>query len=103
MNFNFADMMKNLGPMQAQMEEMQKKIQAMTAQGSSGGDMVKVEINGKMEMLSIEIDPLAVDPRDVAMLQELILSAHRGAMEKMQEQLQAEMGSMLPGMGGFGL
>jgi len=101
MNFNPMDIMKNLQQFQGQMEEMQEQLRDITAEGAAGGNLVTVTINGKMEMVDIKLDPLAVDPRDTAMLQELILSAYTGAYEKMQVKLKEQMGNMMPGMPGF--
>ncbi|MDA3850804.1 MAG: YbaB/EbfC family nucleoid-associated protein [Spirochaetaceae bacterium] len=89
--------------MQGQMEEMQEKLKDITAQGSSGGDLVKITMNGRFEVLDLSLDPIAVDPRDVKMLEELILSAYSGALEKIQLKFKEEMGGMIPGMPGLQL
>ena len=70
----------------------------MTVTGSSGGNMVQVTMNGKFEMVAIKIDPIAVDPRDVPMLQDLIVAASHDAAEKVQELLKQKSGSLLGGM-----
>ncbi|MDC7223858.1 MAG: YbaB/EbfC family nucleoid-associated protein [Spirochaetales bacterium] len=91
MNINPMDLMKNLAQMQNQMKDVQEKLKDVKAEGAAGGDLVKVVINGKMEIESIKIDPVAVDPRDVPMLEELILSAIEGATQSIKEKLQSEV------------
>ncbi len=83
------DMMKNLGDIQNKLQEAQAKMESVQATGSAGGNMVQVTLNGKFDMKAIKIDPIAVDPRDVNMLQDLIVAAHNNAMEKVQEQLKS--------------
>lgn len=102
MNFDPMEILKNFQQVQGQMEEMQEKLKDISAQGAAGGDLVKVTLNGKMEMIDIQIDPMAVDPRDVAMLQQLILSAYAGAFEKIQVSIKEQLGAGFPGMPGFG-
>lgn len=97
------DLMKNLGNLQNTLNDAQEKLKNITVTGSSGGNMVKVTINGKFELVDIQLDPICVDNRDVPMLQDLIKAAHHAAAEKMQEELQKQMGPMLssfniPGM-----
>lgn len=92
------EMIKNLGGLQSQLKETQEKIATLKATGSSGGNMVQVTINGKFEMTDIKLDPICVDNRDVAMLQDLIIAAHHAACESMQETFKAQFGPMLSGM-----
>ena len=92
------EMMKNLGGLQNQLKEAQKKLGALRATGSSGGNMVQVTLNGKFELMDIKLDPICVDNRDVGMLQDLIVAAHHAAMENMQEKMKSELGPMLGGM-----
>ena len=72
---------------------------SVTATGSAGGNMVQVTLNGEFEMTSIKIDPIAVDPRDVNMLQDLIVAASHNASEKIKEAIASKAGPMLGGMG----
>ena len=92
------DLVKNMQNLQGQMEKMKEELGEMTATGSSGGNMVQVTLNGKFEMVSIKIDPIAVDPRDVPMLQDLIVAASHDATEKVQELIKEKSGSLLGGM-----
>ncbi|MBQ3965446.1 MAG: YbaB/EbfC family nucleoid-associated protein [Treponema sp.] len=92
------DLVKNMQNLQGQMEKMKEELAEMTATGSSGGNMVQVTLNGKFEMVGIKIDPIAVDPRDVPMLQDLIVAANHDAMEKVQELIKQKSGSLFGGM-----
>lgn len=92
--------------MQKQMEELQNDLKERVVEASSGGGMVTVHMNGKQDILSIKIDPEVVDPKDVQMLEDLILSAVSQALKKSQELYQAEMGKVsgginVPGMQGL--
>jgi len=100
MNFNPADFMKQLNNLQSTMKEMQGKLDQVEVTGSAGGDLVKVTLNGKMEMTGIELAPECVDNREIPMLQDIIKAAHRDAMEKIREKLQSEF-SDIPGMPGM--
>ncbi len=90
------DMMKQVQKMQAKMEEMQAELETKEVEGTSGGGMVKVVVNGKSDVISLTIDPEVVDPEDVEMLQDLIVAAINQAREKAQE-LQAEQMSAVTG------
>lgn len=68
------DMVKNLAGMQSQLKAAQEKLAELEAEGSSGGNMVQVTVNGKFELVDIKLDPICVDNRDVPMLQDLIKS-----------------------------
>jgi DNA-binding YbaB/EbfC family protein len=90
------DMMKQVAKMQKKLEEIQEELAQKTVEGSAGGGMVKAVANGKQEIVSITIDREVVDPDDVEMLQDLVLSAVNQAREKASE-LQAESMSALTG------
>ncbi len=103
MNINPFDLMKNAKALQEQVEKMQEDLVSINVTGSSGGGIVRVTVNGHFEMLAIDLDPIAVDPRDIKMLQDLIVAAHTDAMEKAREAIKAKIGnaaaiSGLPGM-----
>lgn len=91
MDFNPADFMKNIKSMQSQMKDVQSKLKKLTASGSSGGGLVKIEMNGEMEVISVTIDPIAVDPRDIDMLQDLIIAAMNSAQSNIKDKIQKEM------------
>ncbi len=98
MNINPFDLMKNFGNIQGELSKVQGELKTISATGSSGGGIVKVTLNGAMEMVSIELDPIAVDPRDITMLQDLIVAASRDAASSIQERIKEKMGPMLGGM-----
>lgn len=96
----------NIQKMMAQAQAMQTRVQAeleaMRIEASSGGGMVKVEMSGHKEILSVHIDPAAVDPQDVETLQDLVLAACREAARRVDEAVakktSAMLGGMMPGM-----
>jgi len=90
------NMMKQFQQMQSKMEQIQAELEQTEVEGTSGGGMVKVTINGKMDITSIAIDPEVVNPDDVEMLQDLIVGAVNQAKEKAQ-QIQSEKMSGLTG------
>lgn len=87
MNFNPFDLLKNPAALKDKLNQMQENLKNITATGSSGGGLVKVTLNGKFEMIDIQIDPIAVDPRDVKMLQDLIIAATHQATDNIQEKI----------------
>ena len=89
------DLLKNSAMIKEQAERLQREVANITAEGSSGGRMVTVTLNGKFEMLDIKLDPICVDNRDVQMLQDLIVAAHNNAMENVQEKLKSSSSSLL--------
>ncbi len=92
------DLMKNIGSMKEQLEKAQAELAELTATGSSGGNMVVVTVNGKFEMVDIQLDPICVDNRDVPMLQDLIKAAHHAAVTNMQELIKTKLGPMVAGL-----
>ena len=92
------NMMKQAQKLQAKMLRMQEELGERTVESSVGGGMVKVVANGKQEVLSLEIDPEVVDPEDIEMLQDLVLSAVNDALSKAQQMVSTEMGKLTGGM-----
>lgn len=92
------DLLKNTQAIKEQSEKMQAELANIRAEGTSGGRMVTVQLNGKFEMLSIKLDPICVDNRDVQMLEDLIVAAHKNAIENVQEQIKAKTSTLLGGM-----
>ena len=92
--------MKNMGKMMKQAQKMQEQIaramEELEVEGSAGGGMVTVTINGQKQVLDMKIDPEVVDPEDIEMLQDLIVAAINDATRKADEELQSKMGGMLP-------
>lgn len=81
---------------------VQAELEALRLEGTSGGGLVKIEMTGAKEVVSVRIDSSAVDPTDVEMLQDLVLAAFRDASRQVDEAVQkktsAMLGGMLPGM-----
>lgn len=98
MNINPMDFLKNFQNIQSKLTEAQERMKDVTAVGTSGGDMVRVTINGQMEVQKVEISPEAVDPDDIEMLQDLVLAAFTNAMEKVKEDIREHMSSLTGGM-----
>lgn len=98
MNINPMDFLKNFQNIQSKLTEAQERMKDVTAVGTSGGDMVRVTINGQMEVQKVEISPEAVDPDDIEMLQDLVLAAFTNAMEKVKEDIRQHMSSLTGGM-----
>lgn len=90
MPFDLNALFQQAQEMQKKLQEAQEKLAQKTVTGSAGGGMVVVTANGKGEIKSIAIDKQAVDPRDVAMLEDLVLAAVNGALKAAQEAAAAE-------------
>jgi hypothetical protein len=95
---NPMDLFKNLQNLQSQFSDMQEKLKAITVTGSSGGDMVRVEMNGQFEVLDVSISPEVVDPQDVGMLQDLMKAALTDAQAKVKDKMQEQMSELTGGM-----
>jgi len=95
---NLFENLKNIGQLQNQLKDAKEKLKNVNATGISGAGLVKVTLDGSFAMLSIELDPIAVDNRDVGMLQDLIVSAHYDAMQRLQEKVQEELGPFAKGI-----
>lgn len=95
---NMAGMMKKVQKMQADMKKMQDELKKKTVEVSVGGGVVKVVMNGEKQMQSLVIDKAAVDPDDIEMLQDLILSAVNQAMTKVDEMMANEMNKLTSGL-----
>src|SRR5438094_2322207 len=95
-------LMQQAQQLQEQMQKTQERLAQKIVTGSSGGDMVMVTANGKGEIQKVQIDKQAVDPRDVPMLEDLVMAAVNSALKAAQEAAAAEnplsaLGGMIPG------
>lgn len=99
-NMNPFDILKNLNmdSMKENLEKAQAELGTMEAVGSSGGNIVKIAMNGRMEITRVQLDPICVDPRDIKMLEDLIVAAHHDAMSKIREQIKEKSGSLFGGL-----
>jgi DNA-binding YbaB/EbfC family protein len=91
------NMMKQAMALQANMKKAQEEIAAMEVVGESGGGMVKVTMNGKHEVKRVQIEPQVVS-EDREMLEDLIAAAINDAVNKVDQQTQARMSSVMSGM-----
>ena len=98
-------LMRQAQKMQDDMKAKQAELEAAEYTGSASGEMVTVSMNRKHEILAITIKPEAVDPEDVEMLQDLILSAVNEALRQAEDAMNGKMNALTSGLGlgGFGL
>ena len=100
---NMQQLMKQAQKMQQQMEKAQEELDAKEYEASAGGGMVTCKVSGKREVLSLTINPEAVDPEDVEMLQDMIIAALNEAVKKADDAKEAAASAMMPaGMGSLG-
>jgi nucleoid-associated protein EbfC len=104
---NMAGLLKQAQKMQKDMEDKQANLVNIKVEGTAGGGMVSVTANAAQEIQEIKIDPEVVDPKDVEMLEDLVLAAVNQALENAKTKANDEMsqvaGGMMPGMGGMKL
>lgn len=95
---NLGNLMKQASQMQAKMQELQAKIEAMTMEGQSGAGMVRVVLSGKGELRSVAVDPKLADPGEMEMLQDLIVAAHADAKRKIDAAMAEQMSAITGGL-----
>ncbi|MCD7036729.1 YbaB/EbfC family nucleoid-associated protein [Metabacillus sp. GX 13764] len=95
---NMQKMMKQMQKMQKDMEKAQEELVEKTVEGTAGGGMVTVTVNGKKQVTDIVIKEEVVDPEDIEMLQDLVLAATNEALKKMEDIAQDTMGQFTKGM-----
>ena len=100
-----AEMQQKIVQMQEAMTAAQEAVEAQTFSASVGGGVVEAKVSGKKEVVSILIKPEAVDPEDVEMLQDLVVSAVNEALRQAEEAMEAGMSGVTGGLnlGGLGL
>ena len=96
---NMNNLMKQAQRMQKQMEDAQKQLEEQQFEASAGGGAVKVRVSGKKELLEINLQPEVVDPDDIEMLQDLILTAVNEALRQMEEISNNEMNKLTGSLG----
>ena len=99
---NMNQMMQQVQKMQAEMVKAQEQLKNEVVEASAGGGMVTVKVTGDLELREMTIDPEAVDPEDVEMLQDLVLAATNEALRSAQELAANRMGAVTGGLGGAG-
>lgn len=103
--FDMSQVLQQVQELGGKMKAIQETLRHRTAEATVGGGMVRAVVNGKLELVRVEIDPQAVDPRDVEMLQDLVVAAvneaQRRAQALVQEELQQATGLPLGALGGL--
>ncbi|MDZ4655673.1 MAG: YbaB/EbfC family nucleoid-associated protein [Coriobacteriia bacterium] len=100
---NMANMMKQAQKMQADMARVQEELKFERVEASAGGGAVKVVMTGELSVESVSIDPAALDPDDVSMLEDLMTAAVNEAVRQAQEVAQRKMAAVTGGLGIPGL
>ena len=102
---NMQQLMRQAQKMQQQMMKAQEDLDAREYEGTAGGGAVSCKVSGKRQLTELTIQPEAVDPEDVEMLQDLVISAVNEAMRQAEEALENSMQSLTGGLNfpGFGL
>jgi nucleoid-associated protein EbfC len=98
---NMQKLMKEAQRAQRQMAEAQERLAAMSVEGSAGGGLVTATANGEGNVTKVRIDPGAIDPDDVTLLEDLVTAAVSDAQRKAKELQEQEMGSAVGGLGGM--
>jgi len=95
---NFNNMIKQAQDLQKKMAEAQEKVETLEAEGISGGGIVKITINGKNNVTSVNIDETALDKNEKEILEDLIVAAFNDARDKIQRKIADEMSSLTGGI-----
>jgi nucleoid-associated protein EbfC len=96
---NIQKLMKEAQKAQRQMAEAQERLAAMQIEGSAGGGLVTVTATGDGTVTKVRIDPGAIDPDDVTLLEDLVTAAVADAQRKAKELQESELGSAVGGLG----
>jgi nucleoid-associated protein EbfC len=99
---NMNAMLKQVQKMQADMAKAQEELKNEVVEASAGGGMVTVKVSGDLEIREVRIDPEAVDPEDVELLQDMVLAAVNEAVRAAQELAASKLNAATGGLGGGG-
>jgi DNA-binding YbaB/EbfC family protein len=91
-------MMKQAQELQGRMQKLQEDLAALEVEGQSGGGLVKVKLNGKLEALGLKIDPSLIKPEEAEILEDLIVAALQDAKRKAEAAVQAKMQEITGGL-----
>ncbi len=102
--FGFGNLMEQAQQLQERLAQVQEEAGRRTVEGSAGGGMVKATVNGRLEVVALEIDPSVLDGDDPQMLKDLVIAAVNQGIRAAQQQMADEMGKLtgglkIPGMG----
>jgi DNA-binding YbaB/EbfC family protein len=100
---NMQQLLKQAQKLQQDMMAAQESLKDEVVDASAGGGMVRVEVTGDLHVKSVTIDPQAVDPDDVELLQDMVLAATNEALRAAQELAASKLGGLAGGLGGLGL
>ena len=100
---NIQQLMKQAQKMQQEMMAAQESLKHEEVEASAGGGMVTVKVSGDLVVKSVTIDPQAVDPEDVELLQDMVLAAVNEGLRSAQELANSKLGGITGGLGGLGL
>lgn len=95
---NQMQMMKQAQKMQQELLKMQEELDQAVYESTAGGGVIKATVNGKRQLVSLEIDPDAVDPEDVEMLQDMVIAAVNEALRKAEETASESMSKLTGGL-----
>ncbi len=90
--------MKMIQQMQNRLAKIQQELEEATVEGTAGGGVIRAEVTGQRALKSIKIDPSAVDPEDVEMLEDLVVAAVQDAMDRAQKLAEDKMSALTGGM-----
>ncbi|MCU0306455.1 MAG: YbaB/EbfC family nucleoid-associated protein [Thermoleophilia bacterium] len=96
-------MMKQMQKLQQDMARVQEELQQETVSASAGGGAVTATVSGGLELVSVKIDPAAVDPEDVEILEDTVVAAVNEAMRAAQQMANERLGSVAGGLSGLGI
>lgn len=98
MDFDLNAILKQVQNLQTQMKTVQNELASQTVTAESGGGMVTAVVSGRQEIKQIKLDPICVDPRDIPMLEDLIVAAVNQALKKSRELANEEMRKLTGGL-----
>ncbi len=90
--------MKMIQQVQNRLAKIQQELEETTVEGTAGGGVIRAEVTGQRALKSIKIDPSAVDPEDVEMLEDLVVAAVQDAMDRAQKLAEDKMSALTGGM-----
>ena len=99
---DMSQMMKQVQQMQAEMLKAQEDLKKEVVEATAGGGMVTAKVSGALELRELRIDPQAIDPDDVELLQDMVQAAVNEALRSAQELASRKMGAAAGGLGGLG-
>jgi DNA-binding YbaB/EbfC family protein len=97
-NPNFGDLMKQAQQLQSQLTQVQEEAAKKIVTASAGGNMVIAEVSGRLELVSLKIDPVVLEGGDVEMIQDLVLAAVNQGIVQAQQMMAGEMSKLTGGL-----